>query len=508
MIISISWMLLMLSTSHRRFPDSTLNISSGQMRSSYEIFKIVKEIHANYLNSKEVGQNRESQYFCSENIHKYEIEQATIDQNIFGYTSCDPTKNLSHADFDCSRAYIELEWSPKYSLEAGIFKTYIWERENLKFASEPTIDESTEKVRMWPHRLRHHLNIGPEFDTIFIFIITSIINWLMLKRLAINYDFMILYVTLINLFYVLKQGGMAIILAIFARLIFMIFGSNTSNYELLTNVNQIMYFTIYIILGFSTGYMVDIMNYKLTNYMREIEDTKAELNVMQELYDQSVEVNHSLQSRIELNNESLGKVLYMVNQFISTPYDEVYDVIANFVSEIIKAQSVQLYRLSQQGKWLRLISSVGEPRFGHSIQINEYPFLKLLIDGQEIYFNHDLLPNVPIICAPIVIVNHTIAALFIDQVDFNHLDQYFIDIVKILSQLIATCISRMMEYEKDVAILKYYPQTMIMRPEWFEHLLKMLHQSDNKLHQHYVIFKVLENMKFQIIGKSTVKFRI
>lgn len=457
--------------------DRFLNISSGRGTTTEEIYSLIQKV------------NHSSEAKPSDFIKNEAFSQDRPNAQ---------TNNLIDVVLDNSRAAFSLEWSPKFSLESGISKTLVWAFKNQVSQSMNQAEEEKKrddkKLVQRPRWMRYRIDNSPDFDTVILFIVLGTANWLMFKLLGINLDLMLLYVAVINLYFGLKQGGVAIALAIFARFAFTLYALNIGIYELFSDVTQIMYLTLYILLGVFIGYTIDSLNYKNSNCLQELEATQAELASIKQLYEKSLEIKRSLQSQIELNDDALGKVLYLVNLFDNVSYDDIFDVTASFVSDILKVKSVQLYQINQEGTWLRLTSSVGNNRFGQSILIKQNPFLDAVINKQHIYVNHELLPDAPIVSTPIIAADRTIAVLFLDQVDFSHLDQYFISVVKILTLLIANSLNRRLEYEQDIAILKYHRKTMIMQKVWFDRLMKSLHNSNNQLHHHYILLKVSEKI--------------
>ena len=394
---------------------------------------------------------------------------------------------------DCRRASFALDWTPKYSLETGIRKTIERAEKDILQTLQKTNTKEPKKpaARTW-HLFRFKTH--PDIDNIIVFIFMTLATFLFEARLGINLDLLILYVVLINLFYGLKQGGMAIALAIAARIGLMFFVQGVHIIDLANDVNRIMNLTLYFVLGVGIGYVMDNIRQGKFYLEQELDEVKNRLEFVQQMYQRSLAIKQSLQATIESNSDSLSKALVTVSRLEQVEPELVYEEASRILAEVLKINCVHIYQVNENGEWLRLAANIGVIRYNHSINTVQHEFLIPVINQQTININKALDPDVPMICAPVVTNGRTIAVIFIDGIDFTQLNQGFLNNLKVMSHLLVHSLSKIAEDDKLLQPVKYFQETQILRQEWFAKLLESSDFASGQYHHSYLQLKIVNNI--------------
>ncbi len=420
-----------------------INLSSAKQTTSHEVFKAIKN-HFPKLNNSIV---------------------IDMDEPAF--------EALDKPVFDNSLAMFELEWNPRKPLAEGIVQTVEWASQSSQFDVKGTVEKQKKKLfRLIRSQTSH------DVETVVTFFLAALLTYLMQYTLRINTDFLILYVIGINIFYGMRQGGMAIALAVIARVWFSLAFDNLRAIDLVNDVTGIMYLTMYFIIGISVGYVIDQKRIIESTLRAEIEATQTDLKFVSDLYDKSLEVKSSLQDTIEHYEDSFGKTIDVIKKLDSVEPEFVYLESAGILSRLLKSGTIHIYSVDPTGRYLRLAAVTGTRRYGKSIERKQNSAISQAIDTKTLQINYLLSPEEPMIVAPIINDGQAIAVLLIDELEFRQIKTSLIHTIQVMTLLLSNTIRRAEQYENAIAGQKYCENTTIIREEVFSKLVKSRQEYD------------------------------
>jgi UDP-glucuronate decarboxylase len=170
-------------------------------------------------------------------------------------------------------------------------------------------------------------------------------------------------------------------------------------------------------------------------------------------------------------------------------HNQVYNEVARIFADVLKVNHIHVFCTDSTGQWLRLVSSVGGVKYAKSIQTSQYDFLSTVIKDHTLFINRDLVPEYPLVCAPICLGDQIEAIVFIDGIEFISLTQHFINTLKALTVLVSESIERKARYEGAVRNDKYFDNTYILKRQWFE---KSIHDKTESS-QHRILLLRINN---------------
>lgn len=392
---------------------------------------------------------------------------------------------------DNEKARRELEWALRYSLEEGMAKTIAWARQTQN-DNQLTSVQTQPRARplkkfFTPGRFNHDLETGA------LFALFALLNYLLQYRLSLGLDLFIFYILLVSIFYGLRQSLTAIALASMAHLWFKFTFEEMLAIRLVSDINTIMYLTMYFLIGIGVGYVVDKMRQEQEALAEELSCARSEVDFINEMHQKCMQVKNGMQYMLENYQNNYGAIFNVVTRLNQVPPDFILSEAAPILAHICKAKTVAVYHVARDSQWLRLVAAVGPVKYGRSIITGQYNFLDAVINRQTTMINKDLHPRHPLVCAPVCVGHKTLAVIFIDEIQFTHLNQHFVNLLKIMTNLIASTMANAHQYE-SAGDIKYFPRTVIMRRHWFKKLIDYHRERQNETGQPFV-FTVIKGVR-------------
>ncbi|NDL68711.1 NAD-dependent epimerase/dehydratase family protein [Anaerotalea alkaliphila] len=374
---------------------------------------------------------------------------------------------------DNKRAMTELEWAPEIPIEEGIMKTIEWHRNNGRPTEKTGPLEAAEGLGA---RILANANTYRYLENLMACLFFLLVTYFMQKNIAINVDFLIVYIVVINAFYGWNQGRVAIALSVFAYLWLKVNLDDVAVANVFRDPSHILYMTMYFIVGVSVGYVMNRMKFEKSMLLKDLKEANEEMQFTNEMYERSIEIKNSLQSTIENYEDSLGKIFSVVSKLDKAIPEQIFTEAASVYAGILKAENVHIYLLNSS-RHLRLAAVKGGHRYHKSMLLEEFSFLPSVNVEKKVFVNKEMVDEYPMVCAPIVQEGRTLAVVFLDDVAFRNLTHQFLNTLKVLSHMLSNTISRAAEYEKAIHDKKYHGNTFIMRAEWFDKLVKEKHKA-------------------------------
>jgi len=365
---------------------------------------------------------------------------------------------------DNSRARSELSWEPKINIKEGLRKTFEWSFRN---SNEVAINEAV-TTQVTTHKFSLSIQQRRILVTLSLGLLAILMTWLVQYQIDISLDFLLLYVMAASLYFGIRQGVLAIMVAAVSRVVFQLAVDKISLATLINDSDLMMLLTLYLILGVCIGYTIDHKFHQNENIKNDLNKTKRELQFVNILYQKSLEVKNNLQLSIENSADSLGKLIHLISRMNHVKADQLYNEVAAIYADLLQARDVQVFSTDAAGLWLRQMATVGNAKFGKSITADQFGFLNTVYQERSIYINHDLNPRYPMICAPIYIGRQIDAIVFIDGVEFIRMNQQFVNTLKALTILVSESVENKYRQIEDLEAEKYFSNTILMKQKWFK----------------------------------------
>lgn len=406
---------------------------------------------------------------CSEEAYEQNDVRKLIASIYKGESQKGKTQGSNNKDentYSIDRAKKELNWRPKYSLEEGIEKTISWMKNNPKKKTK-LIEEYSNKNKF--------KRLIPYIENILCFLLIMVLDMIM-KRYNITpiIDLSLIYISVMAIIYGLSQSWISILLSSILFIAYSI-GNGQSIISLIYNPNTLLNISLYIFVGAVLGYILDSNKAEIKEKNIEIANHEEKFDFIYGLYTEMKEAKFELEDQIISTEDSFGKINKITSELNSLNVELIYDKTIGVIKQVMKVESVALFTVSKDDKYLRLISSSNDLKnLGKrvkSISVEESPEIRKIINEKTTFINSGFNKELPSMMVPIILEEKVIAAIAIYEVKFEELNLYKENLFNVLGSLVTSAIVRAYQYEQAIADSKYIKGTEILNYSYFKELL-------------------------------------
>ncbi len=405
--------------------------------------------------------------------------------------------DIDKSKLDNSQCIKELGWSPKYTLQEGLGKTYQWYKNELASQSVQGTEEN-----MTVKFLYHKFAVArPYIENLLMFCIMlaltltntygSIINT------SIGLDYNYIYIVAMGLLYGKKQSIPATILS--SALLMYSFLLQGADFVAIAYQSQhIVHFATYLFIGVVTGYVTDSRERVASDQNIVLKNTKERYQFLETMYLENVTIKDKLYKQIVNSNDSLGKTYQIIHKLDSIEVEKIFTASNEVVAEIMHTDSVAIYIVGKNGYYLRQKTRTSEKldHLPRSLKIESFDYLKKMMKDKKVFTNKRLNKDCPHMAAPVIFNNDVIAVLQIYQLPFESLNLYHENLLKITAMLISEALGKAYLHEQSVQDKKYIGGTRILIAEEFEKIqLEMALRQKNSNQLSVALIKILTESK-------------
>ncbi|MFD2670720.1 NAD-dependent epimerase/dehydratase family protein [Marinicrinis sediminis] len=390
-----------------------------------------------------------------------------------------------------------LDWVPLYDLDKGLKKTFEWQRGTKAAGKKKTQAKKKEPI----HKKIKWL---PYIENLVIFILLcwfTMANHHWVQHTFIDYK--IIYIIFISVLYGTRQSLISVLLSIglyfYERL-----DSGRELVSLLYDTDALFNIAIYLFFGLLIGYSTDKRRADVEYAREQLENEKERYHFLNRVYRDTQVVKEELQSQIIHNEESLGTIYSIIKELELLEPQQVLQSSVEVLEKITKSSQVSVYSINEDQYYLRLMAKSQALASNHprSIKVENEPYLKKAIEQRIIWMNKTLDPDLPMYIIPIVYENRVTSVIFVHQVAFQHFSLYRENALIVTSKLIATSLSRAIQFETTNANEKYMPGTKIILEPYFTSMLANMQEGKRKQLVTFTLLRIIRtSLSEQAVGQ-------
>ncbi len=310
----------------------------------------------------------------------------------------------------------------------------------------------------------------PFIENIILF---SIIHLIINNGYPESAQLLIFYIIFISAVFDRAQMFIGIVLSV------ILFTLNKSAYSsLYLTVSEYTYiFTVLIMIV--SGFIVSALKDKLTAIKNDkdfiIETQSKEIEELNIMLDTSRDIKAELESRLLNHSDSLSKIYEIVSRLDAVETRKVFMGALKVVSDIMHSNDVSIYMSGNNSSYFRCAASStlkARESMQNSIKISEYPEMYEMLKNEKVFVNRELNENLPIMALAIGDENDFNVIIMLWSIDFNDLGLYHINLFLVLRMIISSSINRAYQYELATHEQRYYPNTIVLRKEYFSEILQ------------------------------------
>lgn len=396
--------------------------------------------------------------------------------------------DILHSQLDNTKIKQKIDWAPRYSIQDGILDTWKREYEQVDTLQPESPDTPLLPAKKEPTFLMRLIENGVLF-TLFLAAI------LLLPSNLIPVDMWLVYILFAGLLFGKYQAMIASLLAV-SVLSFQQVQNGREFASLIADNSLLVTFTLYLVIGFIVGYIVDRRKIELAFAQEEKEIADEKLVFMSSIYEDTREIKDELQTQILYSEDSLGKIYQAVHKLDYLEPEEVFSQAIEALETLLHHNQFGIYSVSTEGDYLRLVARSTKSGFSlsPSLQTRNTVFERSLKE-QAIVFNTDFQENMPTFAAPIVADGLVIGMVAGYDVPFERLSLYYKNTIDISLRLISEALLRAYQHVDEVRMERYVGETHVLKPAYYA---KVLASKEKSYEKHQMPFT-----RLHLIGELT-----
>jgi UDP-glucose 4-epimerase len=192
-----------------------------------------------------------------------------------------------------------------------------------------------------------------------------------------------------------------------------------------------------------------------------------------EIYEDTYREKRDLKKQIIGSKDSFGKIFDITRKLDTVAPQQLYLRIMETFEEVLENKSITVYSVNCQSKFGRLevasrdiIQTVSRSISTETLQ----PVIQKISEG-EVWRNTELRTDYPMYAAGVYRGDQLVLLIFLWQADVNQRSLYYVNLFKILRDLVQMSLLRAFDYNQAVHEKQYIENTRIMNEEAFAQVL-------------------------------------
>lgn len=397
--------------------------------------------------------------------------------------------DIERSRLDNQSVIKSMDWAPKTSLTEGLGKTYQW-----YFQNKTSIMKKTKKRKTFPWQsllLSSVKTLLPYAENLVLFILTA---WLTVITTNYNIDFIdfkLLYIIVMGTLYGNRQSMVAVALSC-SYYTYTMLANGRELVALLIDPDFFLQCAVYLFIGLVIGYAIERKQRIILSKDMELQTLKEKYEFLDGLYNDTRMIKDELRQQILNNGDSFGKIYQVTKELESLEPEKIFISTIQVVESIMKSNMVSIYTVNKYRSFLRLAAKSNHPSFDipKSLKVDDFPYLRNLIEGKQLYVNKELQGDFPLLAAPVISHNGEIAAVIsVHRLQFEHFTQYHQNLFKTIVDLISTALSRSLYFVESTSSMRYWDGTMVLKPDVFKEIIKNKNLAREKQGAEYVVLQ-------------------
>ncbi|MEK3884252.1 NAD-dependent epimerase/dehydratase family protein [Paenibacillus sp. PL2-23] len=410
-----------------------------------------------------------------------------------------------HGDIDRSvlcneRVKRDLDWSPLYSIEEGIQRTYAYfeSEQSRKEAAAAPVLKAQSPVRKKLKKFMPYIENGLAF---------ALTAWLTLSQQYSDFgviDVKLFYIVIIGIMYGNRQSMLAVLLSI-GLFGYQKISAGSELVSLMYIPDFFFQIAIYVFIGLVVGYSIERKNAQLAVQEQRNEELENKYDFLSTIYQEVRDVKDELQLRILNAGDSYGKIYSVTKELESLEPEDVFNATVNVVGTIMNASEVSIYTVNRAQSYLRLVarSTSSKEAADKSLKVADYEYLQEMLTEGKVFINKQLSEQAPLMCAPIFYKNNVVAVVAIDGISFEKFTLYHQNLFKTTVDLVASSLTKAIAYFEATENQRYVEGTSIMRPEFFRSVLDAKRTAWENHQTPYLLLKgIVQNISLPEVSNT------
>ena len=411
---------------------------------------------------------------------------------------------------DNSKAKAEFGFQIWVDPEKMIEKTLSFmEHHSGRFLTET--DSGAGKLRrLWYRTKRTFATLFPFVENFICFIPFFMLNNRAVEsRFFTKIDFYLLYVLLFAVVHGQNQAIVSATLATMGYIFRQMYGK--SGLAVVTDYNTYVWIAEIFILGLVVGYMKDRLRFFEEEKRQDVDFLSEQLTDIYEINDSNLRVKEGLLSQVISHDESLGTVYEVTSQLENErPTETLFDAIG-VIRKLMHCEDVALYRVDKE-QYARLFAYTSKlsSSFGQSVKITDKEELMEAFEKREVYINHNMKENYPMMAYCIYAEEHMDLIILIWGIPFERMTIGEANKLTIVSKLIQQSVKTANRYLDALLEGRQNGTSHILTADIFEEVVKSYEKARRDHLTEFTILEILceQEKQDQVAAKVSETLRV
>ena len=307
----------------------------------------------------------------------------------------------------------------------------------------------------------------------------SQINWLMI------------YVILISISYNIYQSALAAALAGAAYL----YNQNLSLFALNTfysYADSVLAVMEFVFLGLMVSYTTNMLREERRNVHLDLEMLKGEYEELKAINEENVLIKNEYEERLLTTKSGFPKLYSLVSRLMVQEPDRILMETMQVISELVRTDTVAVYRGQAGSPWLRLVGALGSSSAidGKTWNLSRFPRIYDSVARGELY-QGELGSGEPAVVLPIICRDAPEAVVLIRALPYECETLYHINLLKTMSLLLRDSMEKALQYEELSREDHYVRGTDILKPEAFRRRVRLAEEKADKCMAEYCVVELI-----------------
>lgn len=331
-----------------------------------------------------------------------------------------------------------IDWVPRYSFDEGLQHTFDWYVSSRgDYFSEKKISDMNKNIAE-PFKSRRKESL-PYIENVLLFILICFLTVLSQRNSSIPMiDYKIIYIVVIAGLYGINHGILSSLLSCgLYGYVFVAEGKDAVS--LVNDTNSLLQIAFYILIGLVLGYMTDYKNQELKAKEGLVQSLEEKCHLISGIHADILRINRELSEQIINNKESFGKAYSVIKRLDSLNPKEIYDRSVTVLENMMQTDMVSIYTFSDMKSIAILAAKSENSDFAVPgiVKVKERKDIQTAIHTKDVFVNKELLPEVPVMTAPILFQDEVIAVASIYDMNFEDITLHKLNLFKVSANLIA-----------------------------------------------------------------------
>ncbi|MNI12414.1 UDP-glucose 4-epimerase [compost metagenome] len=394
------------------------------------------------------------------------------------------TGDIARSCLDNSLVKQKLDWVPLYSVQEGLALTYDW----IKQQGDRQPEKLKKQRKGWNllGKARGYIENAVVFAGLCMFSLTETAIYS-----ADSLDLFAIYILVMGLFYGSRQALPAAV-AVIAISFIQDMASGRFWGSIITSPDFLVEIALYLFLGLTVGFVKDKYVKDIRTERNQLELEKQRYEFLMNVYKDTRSVKESLQKQVLTSKDSLGRLHTIVGELESLEPERVMMTAVKVMEDLVETRRLSIYAVSNDSPYLRLLANSSDPDFKvpRSIHLNDAPEIAKMLQSGKPYINRNLVPNAPMLAAPIMHNGQTNAVICIHEMPFSQFTLYHENLFKISVDLVSQSLSRSLTFINATRSDRYIEDTAVMQEHAFKEVIHGKRTAKSRNQTDYVLLAV------------------